>query len=72
MRAKKNIALDTYYTLISKESGKAIQATADEKVVMFAASGEDSQQWKLEGNDEYYKMINKATGKALDLSLIHI
>ena len=64
---------DGYYTIISVNSGKSLDAdsagtTDGTNVQQYEFNGTDAQLWKLEENtDGTYRIINKNSGLSLDL-----
>ena len=64
---------DGYYTIISLNSGKALEAAAagttdGTNVQQYEVNGTDAQLWKLEEyGDGIFRIVNKNSGLALDL-----
>lgn len=56
------------FSIVSKLSGKAIEAGSGDAVYIAKASRRKSQQWCVEAADEgYRKIVNASTGKCLDI-----
>lgn len=65
---------DTYYKIINKQSGKALDVLDGSKldgadVIQWEYWGGDNQQWKLlPAGDGYYYIINKKSAKLVDVN----
>ena len=60
---------ETYYQILSKQSGKAIEASDNDAVYMSLPTGGENQQFRFEPVEGGWRIVSRATGKALDIIL---
>ena len=66
--AKSTISAEKLYLLVSRHSGKAVEASQEEAVTLQKAARRTAQYWRVEpAGDATVKLISAATGKALDI-----
>lgn len=64
------ISAEKYYRLVSKMSGKAIDAETDEALWMGKSSRKETQLFSfVPVEDGWYRIVHKKTGKVLDIML---
>ena len=64
--AKSTISAEKLYLLVSRHSGKAVEASQEEAVTLQKAARRKAQYWRVEpAGDATVKLISAATGKAL-------
>lgn len=60
---------ETYYQIVSKQSGKAIEASDNDAVYMNEPTGGENQQFRFEAVEGGWRIVSRTTGKALDIIL---
>ncbi|MDR2655200.1 MAG: RICIN domain-containing protein [Oscillospiraceae bacterium] len=64
-----NIQANIPYQIISKETGKAVQAGVNDQVFLYDPSGNEDQLWNFVPVGEHYKIVSRISQELLDVSL---